>query len=284
MPDIVETEKSLPNRDKAAEYAIEIDSRKEILAIFGDWEDHGKKGVEALAIAAALHSIKMALQDENNPAGRIKEIKNFEEANKHYDAIINHKDEDMFGRATFTFRKDFESLIRDKIDYWYPNFLTPELREAAVILHARGNTTVNVIKHLLSPTCKTPNVFSFLLTFFPYLEPSIIKWLTPRLAYLKLGSPEFPKKYQKLWHESRAGYLEEIRGVTLTEITEQVKALSDLYGKLQDAFNDAKDDSGRAKLAASMVKVMSGLYTLTRDPSLKLPNSQEEKAAEDCLP
>ena len=53
----------------------------------------------------------------------------------------------------------------------------------------------------------------------------------------------------------------------LTETVEQVHALSDLYSRLDDAFNSAETDRGKAQIAASMVKVMSGIYTrLTRDP------------------
>ena len=73
-----------------------------------------------------------------------------------------------------------------------------------------GKSTVNVIEYLLSPVHDTPNVFYFLAQKEAYIRQGIIKWLTPRLAYLRLGTSGFPQKYRGVWDSEREKYLEEI--------------------------------------------------------------------------
>ena len=202
-----------------------------------------------MARAAITFSVKKVLVDF--PASSVGDML------KEYDSL----------ERSPTFRDKFRNRLSSELMRWYPKFLTTDLRENAVRLHARGNSIVNVVKHILSPACEVPNAFCQLTKIRRFLDKPIIEWLTHRIAYLKLGAAGFPNKYLALWHDEREAYLNEIQGITLTNTAEQVKALSDLYSRLQDAFDTAETEKGKSLLANSMVKVMSGLFTLTRTPS-----------------
>ena len=229
-----------------------------------------EKPYQIIAVGLMTYSIKDALE-KDNPVEKDLVISNVEEMISEYDFLANHKEENIFGGGKYVWRARLEKSIVKRLEKRLSQFITPELRECAVKQHARGKSTVNVIEYLLSPVHDTPNVFYFLAQKEAYIRQGIIKWLTPRLAYLRLGTSGFPQKYRGVWDSEREKYLEEISNVPLTNTTEQVKALSDLYLKLEDSLTSAETDRGRSQLASSMVKVMSGLYTLTRDPSLKLP-------------
>lgn len=269
----------LPSREESSEL-IFSHSRKELQEMFSGWEAHGQEGADHLGGMANCFAIKEALASGDAHGSKLI-AKDFKALGKRYDFLMNTEDTDAFGRKIHPFRAELIGLIAVHIKKWYPFFVTEALRKYVVRLHAQGHSTTNAIKHLISPACKFPNVFRKIQSSESMLENHMIRWLVPRLAYLKKGSPDFPKKYDEIWESARKEYLGEIRSYTLTDTVEQVKALSDLYTQLTDAFEQAETDAGKAKLATAAVKVMSGLYTLTQDPSLKpslkLPNSQEEK-------
>ena len=272
MSDIVEQKQALPVRSP-------IPTAEEIKDLifsdwqawwdrFEDWKSHGKDGAHSIAAIVYAYEIRRTLE-ENHPHKRKYKAKDYDALLEDWTTLVNFTDDDFFGRVKYPYRQDLYRTHESKMEKWYKYFLTQSLRECAVRLHARGYSTVNAIKFMLSPACETATPFSTIGNARSTLEKSVVDWLTPRLAPLKKGSPAFPKKYLELWDEAREAYLEEIQGVVLTETSEQVKALSELYMKLSDAFDASKDDNSKARLSASMVKVMSGLYTLTKDPSLK---------------
>ena len=211
----------------------------------------GKQGAEFMARAAITFAVKKELVDFT--ASSVGDMF------KEYDSLESESQPD--------FRAKIQNRLSRQLSRWYPKFLTVDLRENAVRLHARGNSTVNVVKHILSPASEVSNAFCQLREIRPSLEKPIIDWLTPRLAYLKLGTAGFPQKYLALWHTEREAYLKDLQGITLTDTAEQVKALSELYSRLDDAFSESETDKGKSLLANSMVKVMSGIFTLTRTPS-----------------
>ena len=257
-------------------------SEPELYDRFDLWDRSSTQGTPIIERAVTAFSIKKALENDHPFKSKIK-AKDWESICKEHDGIIRFKEEGFFGRVSYPFCSSFRQSVTKEMERWFPQFLTPELRERAVKLHARGNSTVNVIKQILSPACKTPNVFYF-LGQYPTADKRIIDWLTPRFAYLKLGSSSFPKKYMEMWQEERAAYLGEIKEMPLTETVEQVQALSDLYSRLDDAFNNAETDRGKAQISASMVKVMSGLYTLTRDPDIRKNRDERIAIAAEASP
>lgn len=278
MSDIIEQKQALPVKP--------IPTRPEIRELifshwkdwwdrFEDWESHGEAGAKSFALILYCYEMKRTLE-EDHPVKRKYKAKDYDALLKEWSSLVNFKQEEFFGRVTYPYRQDLYRSHESNIGKWYKHFLTQSLREYAVRLHARGYSTVNAIKHILSPACEIPTPFSTVVLTRSTFEKPIIEWLTPRLAPLKKGSPAFPKKYLPLWEEEREAYLEEIQGVVLTETSEQVRALSELYMKLSDAFDASTDDKAKARLSDSMVKVMSGLYTLTRDPSRKLPKPNND--------
>ena len=281
MADIVETPKRLPSRMEASEMGLSL-SEPELCDRFDLWDRSSTQGTPIIERAVMAFSIKKALENNHPFKSKIK-AKDWESICKEHDGIIRFKEEGNFGKVSYPFCNSFRRSVTQEMGRWFPQFLTPELRERAVKLHARGNSTVNVIKQILSPACKTPNVFYF-LGQYPTADKRIIDWLTPRFAYLKLGSSSFPKKYMEMWQEERAAYLDEIKEMPLTETVEQVQALSDLYSRLDDAFNNAETDRGKAQISASMVKVMSGLYTLTRDPDIRKNRDERIAIAAEASP
>ena len=279
MSDIVKTPETqtLPSRKEAVEIGLSL-SLSELCDRFELLDRSSDQGALMISRAAMAFSLKKALENDHPFNNKFK-AKDWESICKAHDAIINMKDEAVFGRVSYPFRNSFRRSVTKEMRKWFPQFMTPELRECAVKLHARGNSTVNAIKHILSPACKTPTVF-FKMIDYPTMEEIITEWLTPRLAYLKVGSSSFPQKYMEVWQQERKAYLDEIKKMPLTETVEQVQALSGLYSRLDDAFNAAETDRGKAQLSASMVKVMSGLYTLTRDPSIKAIKGEPHDSTE----
>ena len=268
MSDLVKSEISQPTRQEAFSLGMSH-TKPDLCENFDLWNRTTEDGVRTIARATFSFSIKKVLETKHPVDNRFK-AKDWESLCKEHDSLIEFKEDDFFGKGSYPYRAKVHASVANELQKWFPQFLTAQVRECAVIQHARGKSTVNVIRYLLSPDCETPNVF-YHLCDYPTMVKVITEWLTPRLAYLKVGSSSFPKKYQELWQAEREAYLEEIKEIPLRETVEQVQALSDLYSRLDDAFNNAETDRGKAQLASSMVKVMSGLYTLTRDPSLQLP-------------
>ena len=270
MSEIVESKQALPLPELSeTREMLFTESVDDVWQRCSHWESHGEKGALFVAQIAYASAIKTALEKDHpyKEGGHV--VKDWESLKNEYDFLVAHKETDILGRETYPFRDKFYASICAHASKWFPHFLTDDLRAYVVKLHARGNSTVNAINYILSPACEMPTVFSHFKDLSNF-NKKIIEWLTPRLSYLKLGSAAFPKKYHALWHEAREEYLTEIKGVPYTETTEQVKALSDLYSRLEDAFTNAKDDNAKAKLSASMVKVMSGLYTLTQSPEFNM--------------
>ena len=242
MSDIVETPKKLPSQMEASEMGLSL-SRPELCDRFDLWDRSSHQGTPIIARAVMAFSMKKALENNHPFKSKIK-AEDWESICKEHDGIIGFKEEGFFGRVSYPFCDSFRRSVTQELQEWFPQFRTPELRERAVRLHARGNSTVNVIKaHSITQPVKRTSVFYY-LNQYPTADKRIIDWLTPRLAYLKLGSSSFPKKYMEMWQEERAAYLDEIKEMPLTETVEQVQALSDLYSRLDDAFQYCRDGSG----------------------------------------
>ena len=269
MSNVVETQTdvALPSIEESHDLCFSL-SADALAEKIKDWREQGEEGADLVNRVVLCRSIKSALE-QGHPYKEKFKAKDWETISKEHNAIVDHKDTDFAGRSQYPFKKSFQGAVIRRLLYWLPYLLTQSVRACAVRQHAFGNSTVNVIKYIVSPNCDTPNAFYYLFKRLHYFEAPILEWLTPRLAYLKVGSSSFPQKYSDLWRESRAEYLESIKDIPLTETPEQVKALSELYARLDAAFESAETERGKSLLANSMVKVMSGLYTLTCDPVFK---------------
>ena len=236
-----------------------------------DWEAYEAQGADVVAAAVSAYSLRWVLEHKHPLKSKGFKSTDFEKVIKAAEFVRNFKEEVSFGKISYPYRRKFENAVFDVQRKFFRHFLTDNLREIAVKQHARGMGTANVARYLLSPESAQVSVFHHIIYYNPEDESNIIEWITPRLAYLKAGAVAFPRKYQDLWDSEREKYVDEIRSVPLTNTAEQVKALSDLYTRLEDAFDSAETDKGKAMLAKSLVQTMSGIFTLTRDPSIKLP-------------
>ena len=229
-----------------------------------DFQYRDEKKVNFAAHAVLLFSIRRVLEEKTHPWKPHFKGESIQEFVEAYNEILNHVDEPFPNRKIYPYRKEYEKAVFKIMSSLLKHFLTDSIREIAVSQHARNMSTGNVARYFISVACEKESVFYHIIRHQSNLESDIVAWLTPRLAYLKVGTPSFPVKYRELWHNERAAYLAEIKDVPLTNTSEQVKALSDLYRRLDDAFEASETDRGKAQLSASMVKCLSGLFALTR--------------------
>lgn len=269
MSEIVEVKNplSLPDVEDLESLCFSC-SADDMVERIKDWREHGENGSELSGKAALCLSLKYVLERKHPYKTNFK-AKDWGTLSAEYDECMTLKETDYFNRSKYPFRELLKSRMKHRIQRWLPYLMTKALREYAVRQHAFGNSTVNIVKALLSPADKFPNAFFHIVDYFDYLEETVVKWLVPRLAYLKITSSSFPKKYAELWEQSRSEYLDSIKSIPLTETPEQVKALSELYARLEEAFEGAQTERGKSLIANSMVRVMSGLFTLTADPRFK---------------
>ena len=164
-----------------------------------------------------------------------------------------------------------------------------DLREFAVRHHACGLTTAAVISLVFdAPEDKGLTPLWNYVHYFPVMKQACRDYLSTQLNYLKVGHPRFPKKYLDLWQTARAEHIQHIQHIPLTHISEQIAAMQQHYAKLLDAFDalppDAEYTRERERLTNAMTKTMSGLYALTRDPSLPKPSQDALGQTESLTP
>ena len=154
-----------------------------------------------------------------------------------------------------------------------------DLREFAVRHHACGLTTAEVISLVLDkPQGEGLTPLRYYADYFPTMRQTCRDYLSTQLNYLKRGQVRFPKKYNDLWEAARAEHLQEIQHLPLTHVTEQVEAMQQHYQKLKDAF-DALPPAPeytreRERLTNAMMKTMSAIYMMTRDPAYPKPQTR----------
>ena len=158
------------------------------------WQSEGNKGAAVIARAAYTFSLKEALENDH-PANKKVKVNDTTAMFAEYKMIKDHTE--GFSNKPI-FRDKFQNSVARRSNQWLPMFLTAELREYAVKLHARGNSTANVVKNLLSPASEISNAFYHLNLIERFLEKHITDWIIPRLAYLKIGASSFPQKYMSV--------------------------------------------------------------------------------------
>ena len=243
------------------------------------WEAHGAKGADTVASAILIFSMRLLLEEEHPFKRKGFKSDRARSIIDEYWRVRNFEETDnLFNKTTYPYRAKMRAGLYRKASVFFKHFLTPRIRELAVRQHARGMSTANVARYLISPVCEEVSIFHHFIAYEAELQSKVIQWLTPRLAYLKVGAHGFPQKYQELWESEREAYISEISSVPLTDTAEQVKALSDLYERLDDAFNESETEKGKAMLAKAMVQTMSGLFTLTREQNMPaFPKTKTQK-------
>ena len=163
------------------------------------------------------------------------------------------------------YKENFRGWMDDLLEPFYRPCLSSALREVAVRGHARGLSTTAVINDLIF---MDEDLSPFALwKFGDACGPDRLRrYLHPQLVYLKASNPRFPKKYQSVWDDERERFQQQLTGIPMSTVVEQVQALSDHYEKLVEARDAVKDPKDLVSLSNAIVKTVAGLFALTRDP------------------
>ena len=234
---------------------------------YKNWEKHedGARIFGELTLAIAMRQIlNHKAKNHLNIEGNIS-FTSSEEICKRFNRSLSMDSTLKESLATLLVRKSFGYGLSD------------ELRVFTVQHHASGWTTSQVLD-LILPVDGARVELTPLEYYAMYygMRQRCRDYLSRQLNYLKRGNPRWPKKYDAVWDEARASFLENTHDIPLTHITEQVAALSAHYSKLTDAFDalplEPEYSRDRAVLTRAMTQTMSGLYALTRDPTVAKPS------------
>ena len=149
--------------------------------------------------------------------------------------------------------------------------LTEDLRRLVIRYHARGVSTTQTIKLILSDeSIKNINPFSLLSNDVVCGYENIKSFLVSRLSYLKPSHPRWPeKKFGDFWRSERAGYVDRIKDIPLTQPVEQLQKLSEHYTDLQAQYNSAKNTTDQERFHKCMIRTLAAIHQISRDPSIK---------------
>lgn len=199
--------------------------------------------------------------------------------------------QDIYDRFNAFRKRDsmFDNSLRTLLQHQCFGYcLSDELRVFTAKHHACGWTTSQVLDVILPVDAVEVELTPLQYYAIYYgMRQHCRDYLSRQLNYLKRGNPRWPKKYDAVWNEARAEFLKNTRDIPLTHISEQIQALSAHYAKLTDAYDalppDPEYSRDRAVLTRAMTQTMSGLYALTRDPSLPKP-SQDALGQTENMP
>lgn len=164
--------------------------------------------------------------------------------------------------------------------------LTDGLRRLIIRYHARAiSTTLAVEAILKDPAMKDVTPFYVFKYSGVCGYKNIRDFLVERLGYLKRGHPRWPAKFEALWHEERAAYVDRIKAIPLTQPIEQLNKLEEHYEALETEFAKAERAIDKERYHKCMIRTMGAIHTLTRDPSIRtgehaLTSSDTPKALE----
>ena len=148
--------------------------------------------------------------------------------------------------------------------------ITPELRAYTVKLHAWRYSTAQAMDILLMEG----RVGEQLTPLNIYARDESLaklcrKYLSPQLNYLKKGNPRFPKKYDAVWNEARAAYIQDVKDIPLADPRIRIAATAEVYEKLSQRFMSLEENEiGRTtglSLVREMTQTMKLLNELTKN-------------------
>ena len=235
---------------------------------YSDWQQH-QDGARAFAHMTLVIAMQEFLYTKKNVERGT--LTSRDEVIDKYDSVSRRDDWNMERRNSYILWNLKSSCFQYTIG--------SDLREFAVRHHACGLTTAEVISLVLDkPQGEGLTPLRYYADYYPTMRQTCRDYLSTQLNYLKRGQVRFPKKYNDLWDAARAEHLQEIQQLPLTHVTEQVEAMQQHYEKLKDAF-DALPPAPeytreRERLTNAMMKTMSAIYMMTRDPAYPKPQTR----------
>ena len=239
-----------------------------------DWQHHedGAHDFACVTVVIAIREFLYAKKDVQSET-----LTSVDEVINKYHSVSKSDNWDQKRRNSYILRNLKSSCFQYTIG--------SNLREFAVRHHACGLTTAEVISLVLgAPQGEGLTPLRYYTDYYSTMRQTCRDYLSTQLNYLKRGQARFPKKYNDLWQTARAEHLQEIQHLPLTHVTEQVEAMHQHYQKLKDAF-DALPPAPeytreRERLTNAMMKTMSGIYMMTRDPAYPKPQTRPLESSE----
>ena len=235
---------------------------------YSDWQHH-QDGARAFAHMTLAIAMQEFLYTEKDVArGTLTSV---DEVIDKYHSVSKWDDWNQERRNSY--------ILRDLKSSCFQYIIGSNLREFAVRHHACGLTTAEVISLVLDkPQGEGLTPLRYYADHYPTMQQTCRDYLSTQLNYLKRGQARFPKKYNDLWEAARAEHLQEIQHLPLTHVTEQVEAMLQHYEKLKDAFDALPPvpeyTRERERLTNAMMKTMSAIYMMTRDPAYPKPQTR----------
>ena len=162
--------------------------------------------------------------------------------------------------------------------------LTENLRRLIVRYHAHNISTTTAVEAILLDE-EMEHITPFYLLKYKNVcgFVNIKNFLVRRLGYLKPWHPRWAKKYNGVWREERANFVDQIMDIPLSQPKEQLQELSNHYQELREQYNQAEKAIDKERYHKSMVRTMGAIHTITRDPSIQqdiaaLPAAEKPKA------
>ena len=241
---------------------------------YSDWQHHqdGTRSFARMTLVIAMREFLYTKKDV--PHGTLTSV---DEIIDKYHSVSEWDDWKRERRDLYILRNLKSSCFQYTIG--------SNLREFTVRHHACGLTTAEVISLVLDkPEGEGLTPLWYYADYYPMMRQTCRDYLSTQLNYLKRGQTRFPKKYNDLWEAARAEHLQEIQHLPLTHVTEQVEAMQQHYEKLKDAFDalplTPEYTRERERLTNAMMKTMSAIYMMTRDPAYPKPQTRPLEISE----
>lgn len=150
--------------------------------------------------------------------------------------------------------------------------LTDNFRKLVISHHARGLTTSQTIDWIL-PDEMLKNVTPFHV--FKYANvcgyENIKNFLLMRMSYLKPTDPRWPhKKYGEYWKKERQQYKEAINDMPLTDIKEQIAALSEHYAMINTRINESYESIDFERLHRCKLQTIAAINILSHTTEIDI--------------
>ena len=149
--------------------------------------------------------------------------------------------------------------------------LTDDFRRLVIRYHARGLSTTNTIESILNDeSVKHVTPFWVFGQSVVCGYQNIKSFLVSRLSYLKPSHPRWPqKKFGDFWRSERAGYVDRIKDIPLTQPVEQLNKLSEHYADLETQYENANKATDKERFHKCMLRTLAAIHLISRDPSIK---------------
>lgn len=159
--------------------------------------------------------------------------------------------------------------MRNELQQYLSSFISDEHRAFIVRCHARGFSTSDAVKELIS----TDEMLQRLAQKHVLGEPQLRAFLIPRLAYLKPGSARWPEaKYGATWREAREAHKQTLRDIRFTSQEEQAALLAKQVDRINSELERGGHSLAEMQLLTNiLIKTVESLRKLSVVADQQIP-------------